>query len=114
MQKYGLLGYGVVMRHTCDNPHCINLDHIVLGSYYDNVRDMVDRNRQAKGEASGVSKLCEKDIVVIRALHRSGLSSTKIAKKYNVNKSTILRIINFKTWSHIDTSDTEARYSCPS
>ena len=101
MQEHGCLDHGLVMRHTCDNPNCINLDHIIIGSRYDNVRDMVDRNRQAIGESVWSSKLCEKDIVVIRELHRSGLSSPKIAEKYNVHKSTILRVINGKTWSHV-------------
>lgn len=36
-----------VVRHTCDNPHCINLEHLVGGTHQDNMDDMVSRKRSA-------------------------------------------------------------------
>lgn len=38
-----------VARHTCDVPACVNPDHLIEGTQADNVHDMVDRDRQAKG-----------------------------------------------------------------
>lgn len=34
-----------VVRHTCDNPKCLNPTHLVAGTALDNVRDRVARGR---------------------------------------------------------------------
>lgn len=36
---------GKVVMHTCDNPACMNIDHLRIGSQADNVRDMVSKGR---------------------------------------------------------------------
>jgi hypothetical protein len=40
---------GRVVRHTCDNKRCYNLDHLVVGTQADNVHDMHDRGRARNG-----------------------------------------------------------------
>ncbi len=42
-----------VIMHTCDNPNCINPNHLKKGSHNDNVQDRVNKNRSAVGEANG-------------------------------------------------------------
>jgi hypothetical protein len=34
---------GYVIRHSCDNPSCVNPEHLELGSQRDNVRDSIKR-----------------------------------------------------------------------
>ena len=36
---------GMIVRHTCDNPACINPEHLVLGTHKDNTADMINRGR---------------------------------------------------------------------
>jgi hypothetical protein len=42
----GVTSSQIVVRHTCDNPHCCNPEHLRGGSHLDNMRDMVQRGRQ--------------------------------------------------------------------
>jgi len=66
---------GLVIRHTCDNPLCINPDHLIGGRPIDNVQDRVDRGRcyrkvtiniiQRVIELNGTGKLLKKEIAVL-------------------------------------------------
>lgn len=58
----GKIPAGQVLRHKCDNPKCVNLDHVQLGTHADNVADRVARNRSAKGERNGRAKLNEHQV----------------------------------------------------
>lgn len=86
--------------HTCDNPRCINPDHLWVGYPKDNVNDKVKKNRQAKGGNNGNSKLTDKQIKEIR-LRFINETSTKLAKEYGIHHSTIIRICQKRTWKHI-------------
>lgn len=87
-----------VLRHSCDNPLCINPKHLILGTVLDNIKDRQLRNRQAKGESISNSKLKEKDINYIR---NSKKNSVQLSKELNLAHSTIYRIRKRKTWRHI-------------
>ena len=41
---------GMVIRHTCDNPGCVNPNHLKLGTQLDNIKDTVSRNRHWNGK----------------------------------------------------------------
>jgi hypothetical protein len=73
---FGSIPEGMVVRHKCDNPRCINPEHLELGTPQDNVRDMVERNRQAKGSRTGGAKLTEKDVIQIKHFLDKGLPDT--------------------------------------
>lgn len=51
--RHGEVPAGRVVRHTCDNPNCINPWHLVIGSQAENVRDMLERGRAA--DRSGIA-----------------------------------------------------------
>jgi hypothetical protein len=41
----GDIGPREVVRHTCDNPNCVNPRHLVAGTKKDNTADMISRGR---------------------------------------------------------------------
>ena len=87
--------------HTCDNPQCINPDHLFLGTNYDNVLDKLKkgRHRTIRGSARSDAKLTEADILEIRA--SSGVSQQKLADKYGVHQVLISKIKKGERWGHV-------------
>jgi hypothetical protein len=45
IEANGLIPEGMELRHTCDNPSCYNLEHLLLGTRADNMRDRTERGR---------------------------------------------------------------------
>lgn len=84
--------------HTCDNPSCVNPDHLFLGTHLDNLKDMYQKNRHTKGETVGVHKLTEEEVLSIRA---SQDKQKDLASRYHVCCGTISMIISRKIWRHI-------------
>ena len=91
---------GMFVCHRCDNPKCIKLEHLFLGTPSDNSRDREEkgRGRHAKGEANGKAKLTAEIVLQIRS---STESMGKLAKKYGVCKASIQDIKSRKNWAHI-------------
>ena len=90
---------GQVVRHICDNPCCINPDHLVLGTAKDNSLDMVNKMRQAYGEKAGNSYLTVEQVNNIRK-YKGILSSRKVASLFETSKTNVLDIWNNKTWRY--------------
>lgn len=84
--------------HKCDNPSCINPEHLFQGTPTDNFNDSRNKGRSIYGERCGSSKLTEKDVIKILKDNRP---STIIAKEYNVCKSTISHIKVGRNWKHL-------------
>lgn len=97
---------GLIVRHRCDTPLCVNPAHLVIGTVADNNRDMAERGRQVtpKGTAHGRAKLTDDDVRAIRAEYVRGSSMhglRGLARKYGVHRSVIGRIVNRKLWVHM-------------
>ena len=62
----GPIPRGMFVCHKCDNPPCVNDNHLFLGSSLDNSRDSVRKGRNSKGISHGMVKLTERKIQEIR------------------------------------------------
>lgn len=91
---------GYCICHLCDNPECVNPDHLFLGSIQDNNEDKLKKQRQSKGEGIHTSKLTEEDIKYIKSLPE-GFNQSEVARQFKVNPNTISNIVNGKRWKHI-------------
>ncbi len=92
--------------HHCDNPSCVNPEHLFKGTRADNMQDCIAKGRLnskfpvQKGEQIGNSKLKDSDILVIRELSKTMLRKD-IAAFYGVHKSRITRCLNGHSFKHI-------------
>ena len=94
---------GMCVLHSCDDPGCVNPDHLHIGTMSDNAIEREKRGRGVcnKGELHGRSKLTEKQVIEIRKKRLIGLTLYEIANEYGVSKSIISFIANKKNWKHI-------------
>lgn len=92
----GSIQEGLVVRHICDNPHCCNPKHLILGTVQQNNQDSLDRKTRFNK-----AKFSEKEILEIRKLKAEGLSFKKLAVKFNTSISSIQGIVNKTTYSYI-------------
>jgi hypothetical protein len=91
----------MLICHKCDNPRCVNPDHLFLGTVGDNMRDKIAKNRHniPKGELAPKAILKESDVLLILADPRP---YAQIAADYNVAATTIGSIKSRHSWAHLE------------
>jgi len=95
--------------HRCDNPPCVNPDHLFLGTQRDNVQDMWAKGRASghfqAGESRGVknvnAKLDPDKVTVIRERAQSGESYASLARSFNVTGPAISSLVRRRTWHYV-------------
>ena len=90
---------GLSVMHLCDNPPCVNPDHLRLGTQQDNMKDKVNKNRQAVGEQCK-NKLTKADVLDIKA-NKGILTRRELSEKYGVQMRHISRLWNNDSWKHL-------------
>ena len=99
---YGEIPEGLCVLHKCDNPSCVRPDHLFLGTYLDNNRDMAAKGRSQVGSQKSSARFDEEQVLKIRAEYIRGVFGyRKLAAKYEVAYGTIFQIINRLRWKHI-------------
>ena len=94
----GEISSGKVICHSCDNPICVNPNHLFQGTHADNVSDRVKKNRSARGTNNGRAKLTPEHVKEIRI---DASSSYNISKRYNVDPKLIRLIKKQIIWKNI-------------
>jgi hypothetical protein len=98
----GPIPEGMCVLHTCDNPPCVNPDHLFLGTAADNSADRVAKGRQAKGESGGTARLREWQVVVILTSLANGTATrSELSRRFNVANTTIRKVATRETWAHV-------------
>lgn len=86
---------GLLVCHTCDNPSCVNPDHLFLGTPSDNARDMVEKGRSVN------AAFIPSEVKEIREKSKLGHSKRSLAREYNVSSTTIKRVIDRESYKHV-------------
>lgn len=97
----GRIPDGQMVRHTCDNPPCINPAHLVLGTNDQNMADMVERGRSLVGQKQPNAKLTDDQALEIIARLREGEMQSALAREFGVSHTTIYSIAANKGWKHL-------------
>jgi hypothetical protein len=94
----GRIPKNMQVLHRCDNPGCVNPEHLFLGTQKDNVQDMIKKRRGSIGEKHSRAKLSVADVLCIR---KCGASPKYLAGLFGVDAATIHNILARRIWRHI-------------
>ena len=86
--------------HRCDNPCCVNPDHLFLGTHQENIADCKAKGRaiRARGAQASNAKLTEDQAHQIR---RSRKKLREIAAEFDIGLPAVSAIRCGKTWKHL-------------
>jgi hypothetical protein len=107
---------GLFAIHSCDNPPCINPEHLREGTLQENSLDCFLKGRKARGERSGphihrstmprgsanaMAKLNEQQVATILSLLANGVGRRQLESDFKISYSTIALIEKRKIWKHV-------------
>jgi len=98
----GMVSINLFVCHKCDNPRCINPNHLFLGSAQDNSNDMIRKGRQNIGINNPMAQLTEEQVKNIKQRINNGETNSSIAQNFPVNHKLISKIRTGKRWGHIN------------
>lgn len=99
----GPIQLGMFVLHKCDNPPCVEGEHLFLGTNKDNMHDMHKKKRNflSIGELNGMSKLTEGQVIELLKRYKSGETQVFLAKEYGICQPHVSEIVNRERWGYI-------------
>jgi hypothetical protein len=94
---------GMSVCHRCDNPGCVNPNHLFIGTHLDNMRDMYSKGRRvaAVGQQNGKTKLTDHQVIEI---YNSTDTNIADAKRHNICATVVSRIKSGQRWAYLTRS----------
>lgn len=99
-ENNGQIPPGMMVRHRCDQPACVNLDHLTIGTHAENMADMVRRGRSPinAGEKNPRAKLSSSDVARIRS-EAATKSKAQLAREFGVSDVLIGLVVRREAWA---------------
>jgi hypothetical protein len=95
---------GWIVMHTCDNPPCVNPEHLKLGTHQDNVDDKMNKGRHAfrkqMGESNGQAIITSADVFKIREMVKFK-TQKEVGKIFGISNQQVSNIVARKRWAHL-------------
>jgi hypothetical protein len=104
MLEHGPIPDDRQVLHRCNQPICVNVEHLSLGTHGENMdyRNSLGRQARPRGERNGQAKLTEAQVLEIRREYVSGSrthGTVALGRRYGVNRVNIWRILAGQTWA---------------
>jgi hypothetical protein len=96
----GEIPAGKWVLHRCDNPACVNPEHLFIGNNSDNIKDAYEKGICKRGEQNKRSKLTNEQVLWIRSNYIPG-NGKKMAKELGISQTAVSLIIRRINWKHI-------------
>lgn len=108
--------HGICVLHKCDNPGCVNPQHLFLGTNADNARDRESKSRGSRtgvnyiknhpevhprGEDNKRSKLTAEIVTEMRLRYAAGETTKALGAEFGVSQPAASYAINGKNWKHL-------------
>jgi lambda repressor-like predicted transcriptional regulator len=101
----GSIPEGLYVCHSCDNPGCVNPEHLWLGTQKENLEDAVRKRRMSREDRIGTknwnAKLTISKVKEARELWKFGNTIRSLACKYGVSYESMRNALNGITWKHV-------------
>lgn len=102
--KADVLIDGMTVCHSCDNPACVNPDHLWVGTQKDNITDCISKKRKntasSRGEKSGKSTIGNAQAISIFGL-KGKKTRREISMEFGISMDTVSKIFNGLRWSSV-------------
>lgn len=113
---------GVLVCHSCDNPSCVRLEHLFVGTNSDNIKDAANKRRLwvqrnpegaiarfgkrlrpgTRGENCHWHKLTTADVIEIRRRYAAGgCSQSQLGREFGIAQPTVSEIVARRKWAHV-------------
>lgn len=101
----GKIPEGMYVCHSCDNPSCVNPEHLFLGTQKENMLDKIEKGRvgstslRYRGENAYGAKLTNAQAMEIRKLYSPGVNKRSLMRLFKVGRKTIDKILEGKSYA---------------
>lgn len=99
-RENGPIPEGLCVLHRCDNPGCVNPEHLFLGTKQDNSRDMTSKGRghYCPGDDHPGARLSDSTVAEIRRRCSAGALQRVVAEQYGVSPSLVSQVVRGVIW----------------